>query len=276
MPVTKLDPKTALLVIDLQKGIVSLPTAHAARQGREARPADDRRVSQPSSADRARERRRRRAVAGRNRLTKWGRCPPDWAELVPELSRQPEDHTVTKQTWGAFTNTDLDQYLKKSGVTQVVLLGVATSIGVESTARHAYENGYHVTLAVDAMTDLNADAHTNSISRIFPRLGETGTTQEIIDLLNTGSDRQRSHDRSQDRSRDRLARERSRDGCLSVPGYLQLPALGHRGRWSPMSEHGCSAPPRIGWSSPNSPTTTQPPSAWSCHCSSDHSCSCCP
>ena len=111
--------------------------------------------------------------------------PADWAELVPELNRQPEDHLVTKRTWGAFTNTDLDEHLKKLGVTQVVILGVATSIGVESTARHAHENGFHVTLAVDAMTDMNADAHANSIARIFPRLGETGTTQEIIDLLNT-------------------------------------------------------------------------------------------
>jgi nicotinamidase-related amidase len=61
--------------------------------------------------------------------------------------------------------------------------GVATSIGVESTARHAYEHGFHVTLAVDAMTDMSPDVHINSITRIFPRLGETGTTQEIIDLL---------------------------------------------------------------------------------------------
>jgi nicotinamidase-related amidase len=66
----------------------------------------------------------------------------------------------------------------------VVIAGVSTSSGVESTARHAHENGFHVTLAVDPMTDMNADAHKNSITRIFPRLGETGTTQEIIDLLN--------------------------------------------------------------------------------------------
>jgi nicotinamidase-related amidase len=90
---------------------------------------------------------------------------------------------VTKRTWGAFTNTGLDQHLRKLGVTQVVIAGVATSVGVESTARHAYENGFHVTLAVDAMTDTSPDTHTNSISRIFPRLGETGTTREIIDLL---------------------------------------------------------------------------------------------
>jgi nicotinamidase-related amidase len=68
-------------------------------------------------------------------------------------------------------------------VTQVVLAGVATSIGVESTARHAYELGFNVSLVIDAMADLNPDAHANSIARIFPRLGETGTTEELVALL---------------------------------------------------------------------------------------------
>ena len=90
---------------------------------------------------------------------------------------------MTKRTWGAFTNADLQQHLKKLGVTQVVIAGVATSIGVESTARQAYELGFNVTLAVDAMTDMSPEAHLNSITRIFPRLGETGTAGEIIDLL---------------------------------------------------------------------------------------------
>ena len=66
-----------------------------------------------------------------------------------------------------------------------MIAGVATSFGVESTARHAHEFGFNVSLAIDAMTDMNPDAHTNSITRIFPRLGETGTTQEIIDLLDS-------------------------------------------------------------------------------------------
>jgi nicotinamidase-related amidase len=68
-------------------------------------------------------------------------------------------------------------------VTQVVIAGVSTSMGVESTARQAFELGYNVTLPVDAMADANADTHANSIGRIFPRLGETGTTREIIDML---------------------------------------------------------------------------------------------
>jgi nicotinamidase-related amidase len=184
MAVTKLDPKTALLVIDLQKGIVGLPTAHPTdKVVKLARQAIDafRRHHLPIVLVNVAG-----GAPGRtDSQMKMGQLPPDWADLVPELNQQPEDHVVTKRTWGAFTNTGLDEHLKKLGVTHVVILGVATSIGVESTARHAYENGFHVTLAVDAMTDMNADAHTNSIARIFPRLGETGTTQEIIDRLNT-------------------------------------------------------------------------------------------
>jgi nicotinamidase-related amidase len=182
MAITQLDPKTALLVIDLQKGIVALATAHPIdKVTRLARQMIDafRRHNLPivfvNVAGGARGRTESPPRAGQ--------FPPDWTELVPELNRRPEDHLVTKRTWGAFTNTGLDGHLKKLGVTQVVILGVATSAGVESTARNAHENGYHVTLAVDAMADLNADAHTNSIMRIFPKLGETGTTQEIIELL---------------------------------------------------------------------------------------------
>jgi len=182
MAVTTLDPKTALIVIDLQNGIVALPTAHPTSEVvKHARALADafRRYHLPVvlvNVD--------RGAPGRTEQTRnMGQFPAGWSDLVPELNRQPTDHTVTKRTWGAFTGTGLYDHLKDQGVTQVVIAGVATSIGVESTARHAYEHGFHVTLAIDAMTDMNADAHTNSITRIFPRLGETGTTQEIIALL---------------------------------------------------------------------------------------------
>ena len=121
--------------------------------------------------------------AGRNRHSVPGRFLPIGRILVPELNRQQPDHLATKRTWGAFTGTDLAQHLQAAGVTQVVIAGVATSIGVELTARQAHELGFHVTLAADAMTDMSAEAHANSITRIFPRLGETGSTPEIIDLL---------------------------------------------------------------------------------------------
>jgi len=116
-----------------------------------------------------------------------GPFPDGWTDLVPELDRQPGDIVLTKRTWGAFASTDLEQRLKASGVTQVVITGVATATGVESTARQAYEAGFNVTLATDAMTDSRAEAHDYSIAKVFPRLGETGTTQDIINLLDRRS-----------------------------------------------------------------------------------------
>ena len=182
MAVTTLDPKSALVVIDLQQGIVAFPTAHPAGEiVKQARLLADAFRSRGLPVVLVTV---GGAPAGRAEQTfSLAKLPAGWADLVPELNHQPEDHTVTKRTWGAFTNTGLAEHLKTLNVTQVVIVGVATSIGVESTARQAHELGFNVTLPVDAMTDMSADAHTNSITRIFPRLGETGTTREVLDLL---------------------------------------------------------------------------------------------
>jgi nicotinamidase-related amidase len=183
MSATTLDPRTALVVIDLQNGIVGLPTAH---------PSDE--VVARSARLAAAFRERGLPVVlvnvtdvapGRTDGGPAGSVsfPDGWSDLVKELDQQPGDITVSKQQWGAFYGTSLDLALRRRGVTQIVLTGIATSIGVESTARDAYEHGYHVTVATDAVTDMDADAHANSVGKIFPRLGETGSTDEIIALL---------------------------------------------------------------------------------------------
>jgi nicotinamidase-related amidase len=186
MALTTLDLKTALIVIDLQRGIVGLPAAHPIEgvvKHASALATAFRHHGLPVVLVNVDGGAPGRAEQSRHR----GELPADWAELVPELNQQAGDHTVTKRTWGAFTGTDLAEYMERLGVTQVVVVGVSTSAGVESTARHAHEQGFNVTLAIDAMTDMNPDAHINSVTRIFPRLGETGTTQEIIDLLDKRS-----------------------------------------------------------------------------------------
>ena len=94
---------------------------------------------------------------------------PDWAELVPELERQPDDYLVTKQRPGAFIGTSLDDYLRRRGVTQIFLTGVATSGGVEATGRSAFDYGYHVVFVADAMTDRDGEAHRYSVEKTFPR-----------------------------------------------------------------------------------------------------------
>lgn len=182
MTVSTLDPKSALVLIDFQKGIISLPLAH---------PISDVLQNAATLAQAFRQRGRPVVLVnvagrapGRTEVTaNFDGRPSDWTELAPELNRQRGDHLVTKCSWGAFTATDLETHLRALGITQVVIAGVSTSIGVETTARQAYELGFNVTLAADAMTDTRGEAHDNSLTRIFPRLGETGTTREIIALL---------------------------------------------------------------------------------------------
>ncbi|WP_328452961.1 hydrolase [Streptomyces sp. NBC_00386] len=190
MAVTTLDPRTALVLIDLQHGIVGNPglAPHAAADvvERSVRLADAFRghglpvvlVRVTAAADGA------DAVRGRIDGQGSGRSFPEgWDVIVDDLAGHPGDITVTKRNWGAFYGTDLDLQLRRRGITQIVLAGIATSIGVESSARAAHEHGYHVTLATDAMSDLDPETHRNSVERIFPRLGETGTTEEIVELL---------------------------------------------------------------------------------------------
>src|SRR6266702_3466023 len=129
MALTTLDAKTALILIDLQNGIVALPTAHPTGEvvKRAASLAGAfRRHGLPVVLVNVAGGAPGRAEQSRN----MGEFPAGFADLVPELKQQPSDHRVTKRTWGAFTITDLAAYLRKQGVTQVVLAGVATSIGV--------------------------------------------------------------------------------------------------------------------------------------------------
>ena len=182
MPLTKLDDIAALVVIDLQKGVVAVPTAHPVAQIIER------------SAQLARAFRKRglpvvlvnvsapppgRTDAGMPKFS----FPPDWTDLVPELDTQPSDFHVTKQRWGAFIGTSLDEKLRQRGVTQIFLTGVATSAGVESTARSAYDYGYNVVFVTDAMTDRDADTHRHDVEKIFPRLAETTTTDNVLNAL---------------------------------------------------------------------------------------------
>jgi nicotinamidase-related amidase len=182
MALTALDSKTALIIIDLQKGVVSRPLAH---------PVTD--VVKNACALAGAFRTHGLPVVlvnvagmppGRTEQVRHlGDLPAGWVDLIPELNQQPTDHALTKRTPGAFAKTGLEEHLRDRGVTQVVLAGISTSNGVESTARQAYELGFHVTLAIDAMTDASMDPHIHSVTKIFPRLGESGTTQEVLNIL---------------------------------------------------------------------------------------------
>jgi nicotinamidase-related amidase len=182
MSLTQLDPTAALIVIDLQQGVAGLPAAHPVGQiiDRAARLARAfRKRGLPVVLVNVTGRAPGRTDAGAPKFA----LLAEWAELVAELEPQRGDIRITKQRWGAFLGTDLDATLRRLGVTQLCLTGVSTSAGVESTARSAYDLGYNVVLVADAMTDRDADAHRHSVETVFPRLGETTTTEDVLSLF---------------------------------------------------------------------------------------------
>ena len=189
MPVTALDPKTALVVIDLQRALSAFPTIHpfAAVVANTAALARAFRRAKlpvvlvtigfsPDGGDRLAPRTDARPPV----------LPPDpdlW-QLVPELGAEPSDIIVKKRQWSAFYGTDLDLQLRRRHVTGIVLTGVLTSIGVDTTARAANERAYNVTFASDAMSDVDPAAHEVAHTKIFPRLGEVGPTEAVLARLN--------------------------------------------------------------------------------------------
>jgi len=189
MPVQHLDSRTALVLIDLQKGITALPTVEpgdvivdrAARLARAFRERDlpvvrVRVAFSPDGGDVLRARVDAAPPTPAQR-------PADWAELREEIGTGPHDIIITKRQWDAFYGTELDLQLRRRRISGMVLAGISTSIGVESTARHARELNYEIAIARDAVTDTVREAHENSITRIFPRLGQVYTTDAIIAAL---------------------------------------------------------------------------------------------
>ncbi len=177
---------TALVVIDLQKGIASRETA----------PHDADTVIKNATrlAEAFRSRKMpvflvRVSAAGPERLNpqtdeQWkppAQMPSEWAELV--MAPGPDDHVITKKQWGAFYGTDLDLQLRRRGMRTIVLCGIATNYGVESTARFAYEYGYEQVFAEDAMSSMQAEAHEASVKFVLRRIGRVRKTEEILEAL---------------------------------------------------------------------------------------------
>lgn len=189
MTVLDFDEGTALILIDLQNALAAAPTTPstpaqvATRAAALAQAFRDRhlpvilvRVSLAADAS--------DAAPGRTQTGRGPRkMPPGWDQVVDELAGHPSDITVTKHGWDAFHATDLDLQLRRRHITHVVLGGLVTSGSVESTARSAYDTGYHVILATDVMADLDADAHEHTVTRIFPRLGRAATTHQLMTAL---------------------------------------------------------------------------------------------
>lgn len=177
--------KTALVVIDLQKLFLTMETAPhgtrtvisnaaklAAAFRKEGMPVF---LVHPSPA---REAALKTLVD--SPFAPRGEMPPGWADIVPELGPEPSDVVITKRQWGAFYGTDLELRLRRGGLDTIVLCGIATTYGVESTARFAYEYGFQQIFAEDAMSDRSAEAHRNAVELVLKRMGRVRSTSEIV------------------------------------------------------------------------------------------------
>lgn len=181
--------KTALVVIDLQEGI--LPFAGG-----------------PYAADQVVERAARLAAKCREQGSPvvlvrvgWsadfaealkqpvdaqaggGALPDNWWQYPATLGKQNGDIEVTKRQWGAFYGTDLELQLRRRGIETIILCGISTNIGVESTARNAWELGFNLVVVEDACSAASAEQHQGSMSHIFPRIGRVRSTEDVLNAL---------------------------------------------------------------------------------------------
>ena len=193
-PRLTLDPATtALVLIDLQYGIVAMDVhpqssadviarAQKLAQAFRAAKAPVVLVSVGGSSD------------GKDMLAPLadaapppaGPRPDNWATIVDELDPQPTDLRIRKRQWGAFYGTELDLQLRRRQVRTIVLAGISTNVGVESTARDAFERGYEQVFVSDAIASASAEAHANTMKFTFARIGRARTTDEVLAALRAG------------------------------------------------------------------------------------------
>jgi nicotinamidase-related amidase len=186
----KLDPRTtALVLIDLQLGIA--PFAGGPRPAAEVYERAGRLAARfrqlhapvalvrvgfaPDFADALKP-----PVDAQHSL---GKLPDNWWDYAPELAATDSDIHIVKRQWGAFYGTELELQLRRRGIQTLVLGGISTNIGVESTARFAYELGFSQVLVEDAMSSSDGEMHKFAVERIFPRLGRVRSTEQVLAML---------------------------------------------------------------------------------------------
>jgi nicotinamidase-related amidase len=197
--ITTIDNQTALVLIDLQKGIVRMDTVHPVKDIllKASMLVDVFRAADlpivivhvnPIGAAWTKTRVEVSALPQNlfmQTIARMAMPVMGFTDIVPEIKIQPEDIIIEKKSWNAFFQTSLNKELRKREITQLVFAGISTSIAVEGTARAASELGYNLIFAIDAMTDKVKEAHDNSIHNIFPRIGELSNVMEITRKLSS-------------------------------------------------------------------------------------------
>jgi len=186
-PALQIDPKTtALVLIDLQNGIVS----------REINPY-------PASEIVTRARTLAEAFRAKNALVVYVRVlmndflplpsdekmnlpkdiPAAASEIAESAGKQPGDLLVTKRHWGAFAQTNLEEELRSRNIETVVLAGIATNLGVESTLRQGTGLGFAFITVEDACGTFTPEMQQFAFQYIFPRLSRVRSTEQVLSAL---------------------------------------------------------------------------------------------
>ena len=193
---------TAMVMVDLQKGIARGTAPHAAEDivARAAAIAAALRAAggtvvwvhvdnAPDGKDRLKPitdaarggAARGDATGGAERVK-----APDHADLMPGLNVQPGDVIVTKRGWGSFYGTDLDLQLRRRGIRTLLTGGISTNIGVESTAREAFDHGYQQVFVEDAMACRSAEEHAGTFRTVYAKIGRIRSTADVLAALGAG------------------------------------------------------------------------------------------
>lgn len=182
--------KTALVVIDLQKGIVARKT--------EPHPSSQVIENTVKILEQFRKNNMQVFLVhvgfskdGKDRLnprtdndqTMGGNPPADWTDFVPEVGPKDSDYVIFKHNWGAFYGTDLEVQLRRRGIDSIILTGISTNFGVESTARFAYEMGFNLMFVEDATASFSSESHNFTYNNIFTRIGQVRKTADVLKAL---------------------------------------------------------------------------------------------
>ena len=182
-----MENKTALLVMDMQAGIVSrLPDASAvlSNVGKAIAAARSKKIPviyvvvgfrqgapdiSPNNKSFAAA---KEMFAGVNMH--------EFMTVHPDVAPQAGELTVIKRRISAFAGSDLEVVLRSFGINHMVLTGIATSGVVLSTVREASDKDYQLTVLADACGDGDEEVHRVLTTKVFPRQADVLTTDEWI------------------------------------------------------------------------------------------------
>jgi nicotinamidase-related amidase len=184
---TPMENKTALLVMDMQAGIVSrLPDATPVLSNVGKAIASARSKKMPVIYVVVGFRQGAPEISLNNKSFAAGKemfagvNMQEFMTVHPDIAPQKGEVTVVKRRISAFTGSDLEVVLRSFGIGHLVLTGIATSGVVLSTVREAGDKDYQLTVLSDACGDSDEEVHRVLTTKVFPRQADVLAVDEWV------------------------------------------------------------------------------------------------